>query len=277
MLVRLMILALALAPLTATANPDWYVGVASGHTNYRQLDEFGSAVYDRMVEEFRIEPTQTHFIENTQPFSLIGTVGADFSPHLGAELAYTMLGRADWYLLGDARVPSDAFKRDVYANLYHQRTRLNSDGVALSILGHWPLGSLWRLNGRAGAFYTRTRANAEMCHQTGAEWTDALGNYHSTVKEFCSPTMKTDPSTGEQIGTFADGTLGNKTLSTRSTMPMLAAGIERVGRTGGSWRLEYSMYRMRNPPVQGAASTSVVQFLTIGFTLRSGFFAGLQR
>ena len=86
--------------------------------------------------------------------------------------------------------------------------------------------------------------------------------------------MTNDVLIGEPIGGFAPGHLGDVRVSANSLMPTLGIGFECTNWSGLGWRIDYSIYGLRNPkssndapPLQGVPSTGVVQFLSVAVTL----------
>lgn len=265
-----------LAPLAASAadssfKPDFYGAIAVGRGNYTQIDDFGTAVFDRMVARSAYEPVKTHFTENTgHPFAPTLTVGAEFGRYLGAEFSYINLGHSDWYRLGDVLLPSP--RNGLPYGYYDQRTTLRTNGYALSVLGRWPLGQHWRVQGRVGAFRSTTHGEGAFCHQDD---TSGLPG-GSTLDSLCSPIAATNPNTGQPMGGFARGTAGNLHFLSHSTMPTLGLGVERLWDTGVGFGLEYNLYRARNPlvahedptPLPGVRSDAVVHFLSMRVSFR---------
>lgn len=255
--------------------PDFYGAIAAGRGNYRQIDTFGSAVFDRMVARSNYKPIETHFTENTgHPFAPTLTVGAELGRYLGAEISYINLGHSDWYRLGDVLLPNGSGGFYGHGGRYYsQRTTLRTQGYALSVIGRWPIGENWRIQGRLGAYRSKTNAEGAFCHQADTRGILPGG---SATEELCSPIAVTNPNTGEQIGGFTRGTAGNLHFNARSTMPTAGLGVERLWDTGIGFGLEYNLYRTRTPlvadedatPLPGVRSSETIHFLSMRLSFR---------
>jgi opacity protein-like surface antigen len=75
--------------------------------------------------------------------------GYRFSPYLAAEVAVMNLGRADWEGTGTVTDGVDDSDGQIAINL-------KSRGPAFSVLGSWPVGARFSVDGQAGFYYFKT-------------------------------------------------------------------------------------------------------------------------
>jgi hypothetical protein len=267
--------AIVFAPAAATAadiKPFFAITVGKG--NYTQIDEFGAAVEARMIARTRTEVIKNSFTETTaHPLAPTLTAGAEFGRYFGAEVSYINLGHSDWYTLGDVLLPNGRGGFEPYPyRFYTQRTTLLTKGYSAAVLGRWPLGEHWRVQGRIGAFRSKTHAEGALCHQVS---TSALRSEYG-FEDWCSPILVTNPATGAPIGGFNPGTAGNLHFAAHSTMPMAGVAVEWVNSEAVGFGLEYNLYRSRTPvvagedptPLEGVRSTASVHFLSLRLSFR---------
>lgn len=74
-------------------------------------------------------------------------VGYRFSPYFGVEAGYLDLGKSS-YKLEDEEAALDL--------------DLRSRGPALSLVGTWPINDIWSLEGRAGAYFGKSKLSASI-------------------------------------------------------------------------------------------------------------------
>lgn len=263
MTTRLIMILLALAPIAATARPDFYFALGGGKSQLNEFDELGTAIYTQMIDEqFKVHPVfEQHASRERTTWAYTATAGAEFGKHFAAELSYTTFAKPDgsWSKIGWAQLP-DNLGRAKYLQTMTART----DGLALSAIGYWPLDLGYRLYAHGGALYARSHAKGTLCRSF----------YDDSVGEFCSPQVTNDALTGEPIGGFASGHLGDVTFTTHSIMPRIGFGLECIDWVPSfdfadiGWRIDYSISRVRNPSLQGIPSAGLIQFLSIAAKIR---------
>ncbi len=135
------VVALAMCGTASAATPGWYLGVGAGESD---ADVSSGDVNQDMAEA---GITGTSSVDDTDTAWKI-FAGYQYNRYLGVEVGYVDLGEIDVDAITTAPTAA-TIKADV-----------ETQGVALSVVGSYPINDKFSVFGRVGAFYWDTEASA---------------------------------------------------------------------------------------------------------------------
>lgn len=152
---------LAAGPASA-AEAGFYVAVDVGMSSYdikkSELDDVAVAALEAVG--LTVVDATSDFDKSPTGYGL--AIGYRFNPNVAVEASYLTLGKAKWDATGTVTDGGPNFDVDMGIGL-------KSSGPALSVIGSWPVGESFSLDGRVGAYFSKTRISVSISDGTNSE------------------------------------------------------------------------------------------------------------